>query len=113
MTDMKILPNSVETEQSIIAAVILAGEMGQPDTSAEVFECTVPDEFYKSSHQIIMETAREMHQSGKPLDLISLKETLEAKGLLSKVGGAVYLAQICDKAPVPPQHQALLPDHQG
>jgi replicative DNA helicase len=102
MTDMKILPNSVETEQSIIAAVILAGEMGQPDTSAEVFECTVPDEFYKSSHQIIMETAREMHQSGKPLDLISLKETLEAKGLLSKVGGAVYLAQICDKAPVPP-----------
>jgi replicative DNA helicase len=97
----RILPHSLETEQSLIAAVIMSGETGQSEVATDVFDHVTPGEFYRSAHQEIMETARRLHQAGDPLDLISLTEELQSRNTLSKIGGAAYLAKICNTIPVP------------
>ncbi|MFO7816562.1 MAG: replicative DNA helicase [Desulfovibrionales bacterium] len=101
MVDTQTAPHSLETEQSVIAATILAAELGQPQTTTDIFDRIDPAEFYRGAHQQIMEAARDLHRTGDPLDLISLSEALKARGALEKVGGASYLAQICNTAPVP------------
>lgn len=101
MADTRTPPHSLEIERSIIAAAILAGNMGQPEIVADIFDSVAPVEFFRAAHQQIMQTARDLHRAGDPLDMVSLTEALKAAGLLEKAGGATYLAQICDTAPVP------------
>jgi replicative DNA helicase len=97
-----VLPHSIETEESIISAVMLAGANGQPETATKIFESITPIEFYKAAHKTIMEAARDLHRAGDPIDLITLMDALKTRGSLQKVGGAAYLAKLCDTAPVPP-----------
>lgn len=101
MADTRILPHSTEIEQSIIAAAILTRNAGQPELVVEIFDRVTPAEFYKAAHQEIMTGAQRMHKAGEPLDLVALTEELRARGVLEKAGGASYLAQLCDTAPVP------------
>ena len=89
----RIPPQNTEYETGLIVACML----GQ---SAEVVELVKPDAFYANSSRAIYETICGMVYDGDDVDLVTVTNRLRAKGLLEKVGGASYLADIVSNFPV-------------
>ncbi len=90
----KLPPQSIEAEESVIGGVLL-------DNAAmdRVLESIGPDDFYRETHRKIMRAMIELNQRGEPVDLVTLSETLKARGELQDIGGAMYLAELAEKVP--------------
>lgn len=54
----------------------------------------LPSMFYTHSHRIIFSELREMITSNKPVDLVTLSESLEQKSNLEKIGGIGFLIEL-------------------
>ncbi len=55
-----------------------------------------PESFYLPPHQAIFETMLEMSRDGRPIDVLTLGERLNAAGRLEEVGGVTFLNQLLD-----------------
>lgn len=87
-------PHNLEAEQAVLGALLLA-----PDSFAVVSEILWPESFYGEGHREIYNTLKEMAESGHPIDLLTVTEELQRRGLLDKVGGAAYLAELAGAVP--------------
>ncbi len=58
-----------------------------------------PESFYLPPHQAIFETMLEMSRDGRPIDVLTLGERLNAAGRLEEVGGVTFLNQLLDATP--------------
>jgi len=85
----KLPPQNIEAEQAVLAGILL-------DNSAinRVVEVLEPDDFYKENHRRIFSAMLELSEGNEGIDLISLSERLQKKGLLESVGGASYLTDM-------------------
>lgn len=93
----------IKTEQfysKAAEAAVLGGMMVEPKIIPEVLEI-LPDEsaFYLPGHRSIFQAIVELHRQGDPVDGLTVREALEAKGALSEVGGPEYLGQILESTP--------------
>ncbi|MEE8416229.1 MAG: replicative DNA helicase, partial [Desulfobacterales bacterium] len=79
-------------------------------TLLDVMEILSPEDFYRSSHQNIFAGIAELFSKNEPADLVTLTNLLREKKQLEEIGGAAYLAQIIDTAPlaVNAQHYARI-----
>jgi len=82
-------PSDITAEQWL-----LGGAMSSPAAMAEVVELLEPDDFYRPAHGMIYLAMVTLWAQGIPLDPITVKAELEARGDLAKVGGPVYLADL-------------------
>ncbi|MFI0860365.1 DnaB-like helicase N-terminal domain-containing protein [Streptomyces smyrnaeus] len=55
--------------------------------------------FYRPAHETVWQTLLALHSEGKPTDPIVLVDYLRARGEVDRVGGAVYMHQLCDAVP--------------
>jgi len=94
MTNHQALPNSIEAEVCVLGAMIL-----DANTIDTVVHITQSEDFFRPSHKIIYDTLCQMHDSGKPIDLVALNEELRRKNLLDNVGGMEYLAALVEGVP--------------
>ncbi|CAL4324411.1 replicative DNA helicase [Buchnera aphidicola] len=85
----KILPNSIEAEKSLLGGLMLKNEKWD-----EIFEIIRKNDFFIYSHQIIFQEMEILINSQKPIDLITLSESLEKKKFLEKIGNFSYLAEL-------------------
>lgn len=90
-----IPPQNIEAEQSIISACLLS-----PESMAEAADFIRPGQFYRSSHQKIFESMIALARDRKPVDLVMVADKLRTANSLDEVGGASYLQQIIDVAPM-------------
>ncbi len=90
----KLPPQSIEAEESVLGGVLL--DNSALDRAVEVLS---PDDFYREAHRKIMRAMIDLSQRSEPVDLITLTEALKARGELSDIGGATYLAELVDKVP--------------
>lgn len=90
----KTPPKNEEAELSLIGGLML-----DPESWDYVSDIVNADDFYRSRHQKIFSTLRELQQNGEPIDLITVSNVLSQKGELESVGGAQYLAEIIDQTP--------------
>ena len=90
----KIPPQNLDAEESVLGGVLL-------DTHAldRVVEVMGADDFYRGSHRKIFRAMLTLSEKGEPIDLITLADTLKARGELQEIGGATYLAELADKVP--------------
>ena len=88
------LPQSDEAERSVLGAVFVDN-----DRLDDVAELLRPEDFYRAPHQRIFRHMLALAVDGRPIDLITLHDRLEADGGLEAVGGAAYLAQLLDGVP--------------
>ncbi|TNF01882.1 MAG: replicative DNA helicase [Gammaproteobacteria bacterium] len=88
------LPHSIEAEQAVLGGLMLSN--GAFDSVASVIS---EKDFFASDHQLIFETMRQLSAEQKPLDLITLSESLENNSQLDHVGGSVYLAELANNTP--------------
>ena len=98
-------PQNTEAEESILSSILIDN-----NTLLDVMEILSPDDFYRSSHQKIFAGITELFSQNEPADLVTLNNLLEEKNQLEEIGGAAYLAQIIDTAPlaVNAQHYARI-----
>jgi hypothetical protein len=55
-----------------------------------------PDDFTLSAHRLIFRRMRELHDSGKPIDMLTVIERLSAHNELEQAGGCAYLSQLLE-----------------
>ena len=85
------LPQNIEAEKSVLAACIL-----ENDPMEEVAARLLPEDFYRTQHQIIFAAMRDMVEHRTPVDQISLADKLRSDGTLEEVGGRSYILELAD-----------------
>ena len=91
----KLPPQSIETEASLFSAILIDNQV-----LSEVIEILRPSDFYKSAHQKIFETIIDLFEKNEPVDLATLANRLNDRGILEEVGGGTYLAKLVNEVPL-------------
>lgn len=78
---------------------VLGGLMLDNDRWDEVAPLLIPTDFYLSVNQVIYREIERLVSTGYPIDLITLSESLERRGLLERCGGFAYLAEMSKNTP--------------
>lgn len=92
--DIKILPYSLEAEQSVLGSLML-------DNTQWEYIATqiVSNDFYNYAHRLIFSEMQRLLDKNQPIDLITLSESLENQEKLTLVGGFSYLAELSKNIP--------------
>ncbi len=85
----KIPPYSIEAEQSVIGGLMLDNDKWE-----NIYEIINYKDFFQKSHQIIFLEMQNLSKIYKPIDLITLSESLKKNKYLNLIGGFNYLVQI-------------------
>ncbi len=91
----RIPPHNQQAEQSVLGCA-MAGQR----PLAEITAILKTDDFYRPDHQLIYETICDLYMGSKPVDIITVSDALESKGLLEKSGGLAYISSLPDLVPV-------------
>ena len=94
MEGLKLPPHSLEAEQSVLGGLMLDNERWD-----NVAERVVAKDFFSRPHRMIFAEMQRLLEMGKPIDLITLSESMETQGELSQVGGFAYLAELSKNTP--------------
>ena len=87
-------PLCIEAEKSVLASILL-----NDDNFSLVSDSLSPSDFYLRSHQAIYQSIADIFQQGKRIDLLTLQDDLEKKGILKEVGGLEYLMELQEDIP--------------
>lgn len=90
----KIPPQSIDAEMSLLGSLLL-----DKDAMLKVADIVNAEDFYKDAHARIFESILELYGKNEPLDLLTLSNRLEEKGLLENIGGRSYLASLTNVVP--------------
>lgn len=90
----KVPPQSLDAEESVLGGVLL-----DPHALDRAIESMGAEDFYREAHRKIFRAMLALSEKGEPIDLITLTDTLKARGELQDIGGATYLAELVDKVP--------------
>lgn len=91
---LRIPPNNLEAEQSVIGSMLL--DKGAISTASEILR---GEDFYKEGHRHIFEAVMELYDKDEPVDLVTLVDSLRGKGILETVGGITYLSNLVSSVP--------------
>ena len=90
----KTPPHSLEAEKTVLGGILVNN-----DSLNVVMSIISPEDFYKESHQKIIERISALVDKGLPVDLLSLSEEMQRAGLLEEAGGMAYLSSLMDGVP--------------
>ena len=85
-------PHSVEAEQELLGGLLLGGERTWDDVAGIVTE----SDFYRDDHRRIFRTIRKLHDEQKPVDILTVADSLEASNESNQAGGLAYLGEIAN-----------------
>ena len=90
----RILPHSVEAEQSVIGSMIM-------DREAIVVssEIITGDDFYNKQYGILFETMVELNEEGRPVDLVTLQDRLKEKDVPPEVSSLEFVRDLITAVP--------------
>jgi replicative DNA helicase len=91
------LPVSMEAERAILAAILLDNSLY--DQAAENL---TGDDFSLDAHRRIYSRMRDLQESGRPVDMITLIEELDRRKEVEAIGGVAYLSSLIDGVPERP-----------
>jgi replicative DNA helicase len=90
----KIPPQSPEAECSLIGGVMI-----DSDALIKVVDIVRPEDFYEDKHRYIFQAIVNLYEKRKPIDLLTVSDSLQGAGLLETIGGAEYLAYLSNYVP--------------
>ncbi|MFK8049212.1 MAG: replicative DNA helicase [Halioglobus sp.] len=91
---IKLPPNSVEAEQSVLGALLLSSD-GWDSVAEEVAAV----DFYRPDHRLIFRQIAKLAEAAEPVDVITVADKLTANGELDAAGGLSYLAELAGNTP--------------
>jgi len=81
------LPHSPEAERAILGAMLLDGQ-----AAAAALSLLAPEDFYVRAHQLVCRAARAVSEEGRPVDAVTVGESLRDDSLLEQVGGVAFVS---------------------
>jgi replicative DNA helicase len=87
---------SYEAEMGVLGSMLLSNRAAE-----QIVAMLDDDAFYRPAHGEIYRAMRQLVMVGKPIDLLTLKEELIARGSLADMGGEDYLVEIAEFTPSP------------
>lgn len=90
----RVLPHSIEAEQSVIGSMLM-------DREAIVVASEIIDgeDFYNKQYGILFESMTELHESGQPVDLVTLQNRLREKDVPPEVSSLEFVRDIVTAVP--------------
>jgi replicative DNA helicase len=89
----RVPPHDLDAERSVLSSLLL-----DPRAFHDVSLELRADDYYHPAHQTVYRAMLAIHEEGRPVDLITLSEQLNARKQLDQVGGTVFLAELADFA---------------
>lgn len=90
----RILPHSVEAEQSVIGSMIMDRE-----AIVVASEILTGDDFYNKQYGILFETMVELNDEGRPVDLVTLQDRLKEKDVPPEVSSLEFVRDLITAVP--------------
>ena len=91
---LKLPPHSLEAEQSILGGLLIDNEAAD-----RVGDVVGEDDFYSEAHRLIFRHVNHLGGEGKPVDVVTLSESLASVQKLDYVGGLAYLGALVQNVP--------------
>lgn len=91
---LKIPPHSIESEQATLGGLLL-------DNAAwdKIGDLLREDDFYRTDHRLIWKTISHLIEKGRPADVITVYEALDAEKRAEDAGGLSYLNALAQNTP--------------
>ena len=91
----RALPNNTDAEKGVLSAMLQSPD----EIATEAIQILDPNSFYVPSHKVLYELIIKLSDEGKPIDAITLQESLMRENLLDKVGGPSAVLDLIDFVP--------------
>ncbi|MBP5454782.1 MAG: replicative DNA helicase, partial [Lachnospiraceae bacterium] len=90
----RVLPNSIEAEKSVIGSMLM-----DRDAITVASEILLGEDFYVKQNEILFDTMVELHNEGKPVDLVTLQNKLKEKDVPPEVSSMEFVKELLDSVP--------------
>ena len=90
----RILPHSIEAEQSVIGSMIMDRE-----AIGVASELITGEDFYNKQYGILFETMVELNDEGNPVDLVTLQNRLREKDVPPEVSSLEFVRDLINAVP--------------
>lgn len=90
----RILPHSLEAEQSVIGSMIMDGE-----AIVAASEIITGEDFYNKQYGVLFETMIELNDEGSPVDLVTLQNRLREKDVPPEVSSLEFVRDLMTAVP--------------
>jgi len=94
MAVVRIPPHDEEAEQAVLGAILI-----DKDAIISVSQLISSDHFYDERHHEIYEAMNSLYEERKPIDLLTLTDTLKKRKKYDRVGGSAYLSSLTNIVP--------------
>lgn len=91
---VKVPPHSVEAEQSVLGGVMLESRAWD-----QIVDKLREEDFYRHEHRLIFRNIGRLIEHSKPVDVLTVSESLREMHELEQVGGEVYLFELANNTP--------------
>src|SRR5687768_12633211 len=98
MTD-RVPPHDVEAEIAVLGSMLL-----DPEAAGRVVSILRPEHFYRGPHSDVYGVLCDLYDANRAIDIVLLREELQKRGTLEKIGGPGFLSRVL--ASVPPAANA-------
>jgi replicative DNA helicase len=91
----RVMPNSIEAEQSVVGCMIV-----DEDAITVASEILTAEDFYHQQYAALFDAIVELHDSGQPVDLVTLQDKLREKDVPAEVSSMENLGDLVAAVPV-------------
>ncbi len=90
----RVMPHSIEAEQSVIGAMIM-----DRDAVTVASEMLNVEDFYQKQYGVLFEAMTELYSEGKPIDLITLQNRLKEKDVPPEISSLEFVRDMITTVP--------------
>lgn len=91
---VKIPPHSIEAEQSVLGGLMLDNRAWD-----QIVDRVRELDFYRHDHRLIYRVMARLSEQSKPLDVLTVAESLREFNELENAGGEIYLFELANNTP--------------
>lgn len=92
--NLPVPPHSVQAEQAVLGGLMLEG-----GTYHKIQAVLSTQDFYRPDHKVIFEAISQLHAANSAVDVVTVADYLESKGLVEKAGGLPYIGTLVNSTP--------------
>jgi replicative DNA helicase len=91
---LKVPPHSVEAEQSLLGGLLLDNQAFD-----RIADLVTAEDFYRDDHRRVFRHVARLIEHGKPADVVTVAESIEASEDKDRTGGPAYLGSLAQNTP--------------
>jgi replicative DNA helicase len=91
---LKVPPHSVEAEQSLLGGLLLDNQAFD-----KIADLVSAEDFYRDDHRRLFRHLSRLIEQGKPADVVTVAEAVEASEDKDRTGGPAYLGSLAQNTP--------------